>query len=442
MMWRKKWWLFIVTCMCIVAMINTNTVLAQQKVVKVLYGGAALETMQIMEMAVNLWNETQAKSTGIKVELQMVAGEGFWDKFKVMMATKQLPDILRADDDWVGEYFVRGQFMDLTDLVKRDIDVKKFWPDGWKPFMYDGKIYALPFKGDTVALYYNKKLFREAGILEPKGTNFTWDRFLEACKKLTKEKDGRPDTFGFGIRSQWLYPQTWIWRWGGSIFNREKTESTITSKEAIEALQFYTDLRHKYKVAPSASLEQEEGSETLFRAGRVAMWEAGNWAILEYRRIRSAGGLDFGIALPVRGPKNNLTRSTWEGWSIPYYSQNKEEAWKVIKWLSTDPKPQRLLASAGAIPIIRTFAYSELINPKTPEDESIFLRIIEKYSRISEFLLQGAEFDRIWNKNVEGLFIGTKTAKQAAEDFKKEIDELIKREIQFRPYADPDTPTP
>ena len=374
----------------------------------------------------------------------MVPGSGFWDKFKVMMATKQLPDVLRADDDWVGEYFVRGQFLDLTPFVERDIDTSKFWADGWKPFMYEDKIYALPFKGDVVATYYNQDLFDEAGIPYPE-ENFTWDELLDAAKKTTKQTaTGRPDTFGFGIRSQWLYPQTWVWRNGGNLFNREKTESTLTDKAAADALQWYVDLRHKHKVAPSASLGKEEGSETLFQAGRLAMWEAGNWGLLKYRQQRDVGTLNFGIALPAAGPTGiRSTRSTWEGWSIPYYSQNVEEAWEVIKWLSTDPRPQKFLADVAAVPIIKDIAYSDAFNrPDTLEDEGVFLEVLEKYGRISEFLLQGAEMDHIWNNAVEGLFLGTKSAEEATNEFKRKIDVLIQEEIQFRPYADPDMETP
>jgi multiple sugar transport system substrate-binding protein len=406
---------------------------------KVLYGGGSLETMQIMEEAVKLWNK---KFSHIVVELQMVPGSGYWDKFKVMMASKQLPDILRSDDDWVGEYFVRDQFMDLTDLVKRDIDTSKFFKDGWIPFMYKGRIYALPFKGDVVGMYYNNAMFKAAGVADPKA-GIAYEQFLAAARKMTTEKDGRPYTYGFGIRTQWLYPQTWIWRAGGHIFNKEKTKSILNEPAAVAGLQAYTDLRNKWKVAPSASTEKEEGSDTLFKAGRLAMWENGNWGLLAYRDSRKAGTLDFGVAMPVKGPANSLTRATYEGWSMPSYAQNKEAAWEVMKWLSTDKEPQTFLANIAALPIIKSIAYSDaFVRPDTPEDEQVFLTILEKTSRISEFLLQGAEMDSKWNRDVEGLFLGTKTAKEAADTFVSDIQETINNEIQFRPYADVDTVTP
>ena len=406
---------------------------------KVLYGGGSLETMQIMEMAVKLWNQKFPQTV---VELQMVPGSGYWDKFKVMMASKQLPDILRSDDDWVGEYFVRDQFMDLTDLVKKDIKTADFFADGWKPFMYKGKIYALPFKGDVVGMYYNNKLFKEAGVPLPTA-GIPYDQFLAACQKMTTQKDGRPFTYGFGIRTQWLYPQTWVWRAGGSLFNKAKDKSTLNEPAAVAGLQAYTDLRNKYKVAPSASTEKEEGSETLFKAGRLAMWEAGNWGLLAYRDSRKAGTLDFGVAMPVKGPANSLTRATYEGWSMPSYAQNKQAAWEVMKWLSTDKEPQTFLANMAALPIIKTIAYSDaFVRPDTPEDEKLFLTILEKTSRISEFLLQGAEVDAKWNRAVEGVFLGTKTAKEAADMFVKDIQETINAEIQYRPYADVDMTTP
>ncbi len=407
---------------------------------EVMYGGAPLETGQMLEEAIKLWNTQQSK---IVVEVQMVPGTGYWDKFKVLMASKQLPDILRSDDDWVGEYFVRDQFLDLTDLIKKEVDISKIWKDSWKAFMWKDRIYTLPYKADVVALYYNKKLTRESGVPALTENPMSYEDFLSICQKTTKEKGGRADTFGFGIRVQWLYPQAWVWRWGGSLFNREKTRSTLTDPPAVTALQTYVDLRHKYKVAPSASLEKEEGSETVFKAGRMAMWEAGNWGIWSYRKQRDAGTLDFGIVMPNKGPVNSLTRATYEGWAMPTYAKHKKEAWEVMKWLSTGATAQQFLARSAAIPIMKDVAYSDAFNqPGTPEDESIFLRILERNSHISEFLLQGAEMDTLWNNSMDGLFLGTKTAAEATAAFSAAIQKTIDNEKQYRPYADPDMKVP
>jgi len=411
-------------------------VVGRGETITVLHGGGALETQEIVD---SILKEFQKAHPEKKVEFQRGVGGRFWDKFKVMMAGKKVPWIFRADDDWVGEYFARGQFYDLTELVARDLDRGDYFIEAWKAFVYKNRVYGVPFNGAVVALYYNKTLFDEAGLDYPSGTNYTWDEFLSDCKVLTRDTDGdgRIDQYGFGIRRQWLYPQTWIWRNGGTIYDYYRTKCVITEPQAIEALKWYTDLRNKHHVAPPAAMQREEGSN-LFFSGRIAMWEAGNWEIKTYNEIMKAGKFQVGVTFVPAGKMGPLTRSTWEAWSMSYYvpKDKIEECWEIIKYLS-GKEGQKIMASLSTyFPALKESAYSEIYNnPDTPLDESILLTMLERYSHISELVMQGAEMDSLWNENIDGLFLGTKTAEQAAKDIKQALDKLLEKEKNWRPYA-------
>lgn len=405
--------------------------------IKVLHGGGALETQEVIEAVLK---DFQQKHPEIRVEFQRGVGAKFWDKFKVLLAAKTLPWIFRSDDDWVGEYFARNQFYDLTDLVERDLNKDDYFEESWKAFMYKGRVFGVPENGAVVALYYNKNLFDEAGLSHPSGTNYTWDRFLSDCKALTQDKDGdgKIDQYGTGIRSQWLYPQTWIWRNGGTLYNFYRTESLITQPEAVEALKWYTDLRHVHHVTPSPAVEREESASLLFKAGRLAMWEAGNWEILTYNQIMEAGKFQIGVTYVPAGKMGPLTRSTWDAWSMAYYvpKDKIENSWEIIKFLSGKEGQEKLASLNVYFPALKESAYTEIYDsPATPLDERIFLESLEKYSHISELVMRGAEMDHVWYKNIDGLFLGTKTAEQAAKDIKREMDELLEREKEWRPFA-------
>lgn len=407
------------------------------KTIQVLHGGGALETQEIVEV---LLKDFQQKNPELKIEFQRGVGAKFWDKFKVMLAAKTLPWIFRSDDDWVGEYFARNQFYDLTDLTERDLNKGDYFEESWKAFMYKGRVFGIPQNGAVVALYYNKNLFDEVGLPYPAGTNYTQDQFLSACKALTQDKDhdGRIDQYGFGIRTQWLYPQTWIWRNGGTLYNFYRTESLITQPEAVEALKFYTDLRHVHKVTPMAAVEREESSSLLFKAGRLGMWEAGIWENFTYNQIMEAGKFQIGVTHVPAGKMGPLTRSTWDAWSMVHYvpEDKVEDCWKVIKFLCGLEGQEKLATLNVYFPALKEAAYTEVYDsPATSFDEGIFLEALEKYSHISELVMRGAEMDHIWTKNIDGLFLGTKTAEQAAQDIKYELDELLEREKEWRPYA-------
>ena len=69
----------------------------------------------------------------------------------------------------------------------------------------DGKLYGLPNGTQTMVMYYNKKMFDDAGIAYPKD-GWTWDEFSDAAKKLTKA-DG--SVYGYGLSSSYFQLTPW-----------------------------------------------------------------------------------------------------------------------------------------------------------------------------------------------------------------------------------------
>ena len=78
--------------------------------------------------------------------------------------------------------------LDLTDKVaaSEKLEMDKFPSDIKEMYQYDGKTYAVPKDIDTIALWYNKDMFDEAGIAYPDDT-WTWDDLYDAAVKLTKD---------------------------------------------------------------------------------------------------------------------------------------------------------------------------------------------------------------------------------------------------------------
>ena len=111
-------------------------------------------------------------------------------------------------------------------------------------------------------LFYNKSLFDAEGLRHPGEGSWTWDDYLKAVKKITKDLDGdgTPDQWGatidfWGAR---LYP--WLWSNGADLMSSDLSKCTIDSPDARQALQFLVDLRHKHKSTPSStSTERNEG---------------------------------------------------------------------------------------------------------------------------------------------------------------------------------------
>lgn len=110
----------------------------------------------------------------------------------------------------------------------------------------DGHIYVMPWNTQVLYVYYRPSMFKEAGVEVPK----TYEEFLEACKKLTRDTDGdgKTDVYGFGMRGSNGGQEPWgcfIYAGGGDFEH-------LDSEGAIKGMQDYIDL-YKNGYAPESA---------------------------------------------------------------------------------------------------------------------------------------------------------------------------------------------
>jgi multiple sugar transport system substrate-binding protein len=438
----KKFLVIIVLLSLLFSLVLGVDTFAAKKKLSVLYGGAPLPKEETFRQLILLY---QKENPDVEVEIVTLAGT-FWDQVKVIAAAGNLPDVMRLDDDWSGEHMIYGNVLDITDRVLKEINPKDFTIHSWIPFVYKGRIYGLPYDAAVDVIYYNVKLFKDAGLTLPSRDPKKWTNsiFLDAAKKLTKDLngDGIPDQWGFtypGATTGYYQAQHWLWREGETIYNPDKTECTLPLRpKAVEALQFYTDLRNKYGVMPPIDVVNQMGARPLFTAGKVGMYLDANWGIPDLEKARKAGTLEYGIAFMPTGSKGQVTRITCDAWGITKNCKDIELAWHFLKWMSSADKGQKYMAKLGTFtpPNLKVALDPKYMYDKdTYYDESIFVRIMQNYSRMGEICLQGAEVADAWTRAMEPLFLGKVNALEAAREYKKIVDPILQREAKFRPFA-------
>lgn len=204
------------------------------------------------------------------------------DSFFAKFIGGTLPDVLGVFATEATVVVDRKMAADITDEVK-----------GWKlyplihrnmidPITREGRIYGMPNGGVggfyVMALFYNTRMFREAGLVDAGGAIIppdTWDDFTTYALKLTDRKRG---IAGFGILGDtaacgWHF-LNWGWQAGGE-FERRRPDGTWESvfhlPECVRALQFIKDLRWKHDVLQRNVLATNDELFQLFAADRVAM---------------------------------------------------------------------------------------------------------------------------------------------------------------------------
>ncbi|WP_156763577.1 ABC transporter substrate-binding protein, partial [Mycobacterium scrofulaceum] len=276
-------------------------------------------------------------------------------------------DVLMAWDLSYAELAARGVLLDLNTMLSRDqAFAAELRSDGiaalYDTFTFNGGQYALPEQWSGNYLFYNKRLFAEAGVPAPRSS---WQRpwsftdFLNTATALTKRT-------GTGRATQWGFVNMFVSFYSAGLFAmnngvpwstplKNPTHFNFGDDAFAEAVQFYADLANKHKVAPNASEVQSMSTPDLFATGRAAMAMGGHW---RYQTFIRAEGLDFDVtSLPV-GPRrqgqpaHSNIGST--GLAISASSQRKEQAWEFVKF-ATGPVGQALIGESSLfVPVLRS----------------------------------------------------------------------------------------
>ncbi len=191
----------------------------------------------------------------------------------------------------------------FDDLVSTDQErqwLKSFYPALMENSIVDGKTYGIPFQRSTIVMYYNKDLFRAAG-LDPEHAPTTWDELVEMGQKLTKkDSNGKVKQWGAMIPSTG-YPY-WMFgalskQQGQTLMNQQGNKTNFNAPEVVQALNFWKDLGSKYEVMPKGIIEWGTLRQNFLEQKTAIMWHTtGNLTA-----VKNKAKFDFGVAkLPAQ----------------------------------------------------------------------------------------------------------------------------------------------
>jgi len=229
----------------------------------------------------------------------------------------------------------------FDDLIKTPEDkawLKSFYPAFMENSQTGGKTWGIPFQRSTIVLYYNKELFKEAG-LDPNRPPATWKEMTEYAQKLTKrDASGKVTQWGVQIPSTgfpyWLFQGLAIEN-GATLTNPAGTQTYFDKPEVIGALQYWVDLVSKYKVHPEGIVDWGTKPKDFFEKKVAMVWTTtGNLT-----NFKNNAKVDFGVAMLPAGKQRG---SPTGGGNFYLFKKStpaqREAAFKFIKWVTT---PQR-----------------------------------------------------------------------------------------------------
>ncbi len=300
---------------------------------------------------------------GIRISAQYVpTGDALVQKLITAVQSATAPDVSWIHSDFLQQLVEADAIYPIAELSRGSDslstgDLADFFPPLLRDARWKGTLYCLPMEATSLALLYNKEIFRTAG-LDPDHPPATWAELRAMAERLTTaESENRSDArVGFvvpafpasGPLGGWM-----VWQWypflfqaGGSVISADQSRVEFNNDAGVQALAFWKTLYNDLRLR-SFTVDYE----VAFASKQLAMTLDGPWNIPRWKQIT---GLDWAVAPLPAGPAKRATIIAGEDLAVFRQSKHPREAWEFIRWMIR-PDVQALWSmKSGYLPVRRS----------------------------------------------------------------------------------------
>lgn len=308
----------------------------------------------------SLIEEFEKRNPDIKVEIQGVPAAQRESAFITQYRAGMSPDVFRMNTTAVGSFVDMGALLPLDEFAD-EAYLSQHTDFLVKAGRWDNHVYTIPSEGGVFALYYNARLFEEAG-LDPNRPPETLEELVEYAKALTDPEKGR---WGITLRGtndagSAIAVQAWILANGADIFNEDYTDTLLDTPEALEAFRVMIELHTVHGACPPGPADAGY-TETLtyFAQGQAAMMQQHEIGYGIMLTINPDIAKDIRIAR-WPGPVNTCS-GRGSVYGISSQTRNAEAAWRLVEFLASEEVQIRFYTKASVYPSRTSILESELL---------------------------------------------------------------------------------
>ncbi|MDQ6601396.1 MAG: extracellular solute-binding protein [Chloroflexota bacterium] len=367
----------------------------------------------------------------VNVTEEQVAYADILGKLRTVIRANQAPDMAEIQLTWAPELAATGALLELN-LADFGYRPEQFWPGALRGSLWQGKLYGIPKRNETMAFIYNKDIFQKAGLDPTRGPD-TWEDVKNFSKQI-KEKTGKP---GFGMVAKLNNGNTpyrympMAWAYGGAALDEtddapKYEKSNFDSDGNIQALQWIQEV-YTNGWAPQSSLTNSQTEiYDLFISGEVAMMidKPSAYPIIRNKAPDVAEKMAYSLY-----PKGPVRRAVvFNGWNCVIFKGAKDvDAAKAVVREMTSPLWSLRLSYESSNPGNRdAFALPE---QQQRVKEIKFLDIATEMMQYGISFPAIPEAGDIMNLMVpqmmQDVMLKTKTPEQSAKDTAKKVNDLI-----------------
>ncbi|NEA97622.1 sugar ABC transporter substrate-binding protein [Streptomyces sp. SID13726] len=285
---------------------------------------------------------------GVKVKVTAVPWQDYGKKVETAIASGDTPDATLVGTVDIPMFATTGG---LEQVPPQLVDDSAFYPGATRSSSFEGATYSVPWYVDTRSLFYRKDMARAAGVSAPK----TWDEYGPFLKALQKQGAKWGLSLPTGAAQSWQGVLPFMWQAGARLTDDDNSAFTFDTPEALKGLEFYRSFFTSKTVSRNGPVSLGE-IEPEFVAGSTAALISGPW---EESLLKSAGGASFvadkvGIAPLPAGPVSDASYMGGGQWAVFKDAENREAAWKFIRWMSGPEQQKEWYALSGDLPAVQS----------------------------------------------------------------------------------------
>ena len=301
----------------------------------------------VYNQIVEQWNASHPN----QIELTIIPSLDYIARVSAAASGGELPDLLDVDLIYMPDFINQGLFQPITDQVNGYANKDALSPGHVQVSTTDdGQIYGVPFYVDASSLFWNKDLYRQAGLDPEKGPT-TWAEVAEHAAAI-RALGG--DIYGFyfaggcaGCNAYTYLPQ--IWAAGGDVIDYTAHTATMATDPAVrEAFQYYHDMYAAGLMPESAKAETGATWQSTFATGTIGIQPlGGGWGIRGI--VEQNPELDFGVTyLPGKEAGQWASFAGGDTIAVTTAAQDVNAAWEFIEWSLSDEVQLEIYAKGGA----------------------------------------------------------------------------------------------
>ncbi|AYO29718.1 ABC transporter substrate-binding protein [Biomaibacter acetigenes] len=307
-----------------------------------------------------LAEEFDKNHPGIKVEVEAIPYDSYFDKLTTSLSSKTAADVFQISALQAQEMIQGGYLQPMPEKVMSPEEIKNTFLD-WtiSQAEKDGKYYGLPTDVQTLVLFINNDLYKKAGY-DPKNPPKDWDEFLTQAKKGTiVDSQGKLQQAGLDTRYKWAVYTLFMYQMlDGKVVDLANKKVNYDSPQGLEAWNYIKKLMVDEKIdSPSFMTGQFK-----FELGKAMFYI--NHPVTVGRIKKMAPDLNYTIAL-VPGPKGHEPITIGHNWLyvVNKDSKNSEAAWEWVKFMASKEAQLKFIEKAGDLPSMKSLLEQDSLFP-------------------------------------------------------------------------------